>query len=312
MHASWGPQANNCSSVATFRERFRQVTSIVPTSRITGNPTQKLFDGQVLGKYDVEYFRCQDTGFIQTEEPYWLGEAYSSAMTRLDLGHVNRNIESASFVADLIGRCFPNFECGLDYGGGYGMFVRRMRDLGFGFLRSDPHCPNLFAEDFDRSDHPNCKFDIVTAFEVFEHIPNPREVVAELLEFAPTIIFSTELQPSTVIRSIEDWWYFIPETGQHISFYTRKSLEALAHAFNANFYTDGLSLHVFSRVELKDHPFPERPKSGYLERGLRKVQRMIDRQFSRPAHKARTSLLKADFERAKERLQQSMNDSSSE
>ena len=112
---------------------MRNVNSEVPPSRVTGQPTQKLFIGKVLGKHDVEYFRCVETGFIQTEEPFWLDEAYSNAMTKLDLGHINRNIEASAFVADLIERCFPKFKFGLDYGGGYGMFVRRMRDLGFDF-----------------------------------------------------------------------------------------------------------------------------------------------------------------------------------
>jgi len=31
---------------------------------------------KILNKYDVKYFYCDYCGFIQTEEPYWLEEAY--------------------------------------------------------------------------------------------------------------------------------------------------------------------------------------------------------------------------------------------
>ena len=41
---------------------------------------------QVLRKYRVQYFRCQHCGFIQTEEPYWLEEAYTTAIAMQDVG----------------------------------------------------------------------------------------------------------------------------------------------------------------------------------------------------------------------------------
>jgi hypothetical protein len=273
-----------------------------PKSLITGGETRYIFKHQVLNRYLVRYFRCLQTGFIQTEEPFWLDEAYSSPIANIDLGYVNRNIESSRLVTDLIDRCLPNFSSGLDYGGGYGIFVRRMRDLGFQFFHQDPHCPNLFAMHFDRVDSPKQRFDVATAFEVFEHVPNPREVVQELLELAPTIVFSTELQPNTTIRSVNDWWYFIPETGQHISFYTRESLEFLAKQFGAKYYTDGVSLHVISREILADEPFPPQRRATLFQRGLRKLHRIVKRVVDSPMPAQRASLLKDDFERVRRLL----------
>jgi hypothetical protein len=45
----------------------------------------------------------------------------------------------------------------------------------------------------------------------------------------------------------EDWWYYGLEHGQHIAFYTGKSLEVLAKQFGYEFAIDGAHLHVFSR-----------------------------------------------------------------
>jgi hypothetical protein len=68
-------------------------------SKITGGDTTLLFTTRVLNKYDVKYYRCMDTGFIQTEEPYWLADAYSSAITKLDVGMVFRNQHLAGSTA---------------------------------------------------------------------------------------------------------------------------------------------------------------------------------------------------------------------
>ena len=39
------------------------------------------FRGLVLRKHDIAYHRRDECDFIQTEEPYWLDEAYSSAIS---------------------------------------------------------------------------------------------------------------------------------------------------------------------------------------------------------------------------------------
>lgn len=52
--------------------------------KICGNKTSYIFQAKVLGKYDVKYFHCSTCGYIQTEEPYWLDEAYSESISALD------------------------------------------------------------------------------------------------------------------------------------------------------------------------------------------------------------------------------------
>ena len=42
------------------------------TSKITGGPVEKIFEATVLGKHLVSYYICKQTGFIQTQDPYWL------------------------------------------------------------------------------------------------------------------------------------------------------------------------------------------------------------------------------------------------
>ena len=78
----------------------------------------------------------------------------------------------------------------IDYGGGYGLFVRMMRDRGFDFYRQDIYCENLFAKHFDLSDLPGTsKFDMLTAFEVFEHLQDPISEIGKMLSYFDTILF---------------------------------------------------------------------------------------------------------------------------
>lgn len=62
------------------------------TSNITGGETKFLFKEKILNKHVISYYQCQETGYIQTEKPYWLQEAYHSAITKLDIGLIKRNI----------------------------------------------------------------------------------------------------------------------------------------------------------------------------------------------------------------------------
>lgn len=214
-----------------------------------------MFSAKILGKYDAQYYRCNNCGFIQTEAPYWLEEAYSSAITSLDIGLISRNLTLTPVTSALINQHFNPAALFLDYGGGYGMFTRLMRDNGFSFYRQDIYCENLFAKHFDLSDLPkDAKFELLTAFEVLEHLPNPCQSLGSMLEFSDSVFFSTELVP-TGVKTKDDWWYFMPETGQHISLYTSKSLNFLAKKHKLNYYSNNSNLHLFTPRKLSASVF---------------------------------------------------------
>jgi hypothetical protein len=97
----------------------------------------------MLGKYEAKYYQCSDCQFIQTEEPFWLEEAYKDAITKLDIGLVYRNENITPIISTIIQLLFSKSKRFIDYGGGYGLFVRMMRDRGFDFYRQDIYCENL-------------------------------------------------------------------------------------------------------------------------------------------------------------------------
>jgi hypothetical protein len=236
----------------------------------------------MLGKYAAEYFRCSVCGFMQTEEPYWLNEAYSSAINEIDLGTVNRAIIGSRAVEGLILSSFDERAKFVDYGAGYGVFVRLMRDRGFDFYWRDRYCENLFAKNFIAKD--GMRFELLTAFEVFEHLSDPISEIEKMLALCENVLFSTLLVPDGAQTG--KWWYFGPDHGQHISFYTIESLRVLAERFGLRLCSDGRELHLLSRKRVNDRVF------RFLARNNRWCRLAI--HILRRRHSIR-SLLLADF-----------------
>ena len=75
----------------------------------------------------------------------------------------------------------------------------------------------------------NLSDDVLTAFEVLEHLADPRSTKAEWAKAAPATIVTTCLLPDPAPKPGE-WWYYSLLTGQHVIFYTPKALGILADA----------------------------------------------------------------------------------
>ena len=217
--------------------------------KICQSATTTLFRARVLGKHDVGFHRCTACGFMQTDTPYWLDEAYASAINEVDLGPVNRAVHGVAAVEGVILTAFDREGRFVDFGGGYGLLVRMMRDRGFDFRWHDPHCQNLFARHFVA--RPGERHEMVTAFEVFEHLADPLAGVEEMLGFADAILFSTLIAPKRD-EAVRDWWYLGLDHGQHIAFYTIKALEVVARRHGLHLSSDGAEVHMLSRRRYYD------------------------------------------------------------
>jgi methyltransferase family protein len=234
---------------------FGAASSVI-SETMEGSMSCKICNGQavdfaratILKKYEIGYTRCSKCGFIQTEKPYWLPEVYAEAINLSDVGLITRNIQLSRMTKALICALFDHNGTFLDYGGGYGMFVRMMRDLGLDYYRYDRYCNNLFAKGFDVSEEEERRFTLVTAFELFEHIEDPVPMFERLLQYSANIFFTTELVPKSAPRP-DQWWYYCLDHGQHISFYTLDSLQLLAERFSLNLYSNG-SYHLMTKRKL--------------------------------------------------------------
>jgi hypothetical protein len=210
------------------------------------------FEALVLRRHRVHYFHCPSCGLVHTEEPYWLDEAYASSITLADTGLLARNLHFAKSTTALLSWYFPRDARCLDYAGGYGVFTRLMRDIGFDFFWSDRHTTNLLARGFERA--PETPVDVITAFEVMEHLPHPQEDLRDMISISRNVIFSTLLIPSPPPPP-DAWWYYVLDYGQHVSLYSRKSLEVLAARFGLRLLTNGKDFHMMTDRNISNRMF---------------------------------------------------------
>lgn len=211
---------------------------------------QFAFAEKILNKYDVKYFYCKNCNFVQTEKPYWLEEAYNNPIADSDTGLVQRNIALSSRLAVVIALNLDLKGPYLDLAGGYGMLTRLMRDYGFNYFWRDPYCQNVFALGFEGGKGDQ-EYAAITAFEVLEHVEDPVDFIQNALleNKSRTLIFSTEFFSGDDAPS-SDWWYYSFPTGQHISFYSSKTLQEIAQKLTLYFYSFN-GLHILSKDPLK-------------------------------------------------------------
>ena len=175
--------------------------------RICKSSTEKLFSTIILQKFSVEYFQCPHCGYVQTEFPFWLKEAYSRPINDVDTGLMMRSYWHRKVASTLIYILFNQRGKFLDYGAGYGVFVRLMRDIGFNFYWQDEHSENLFAKGLEFRKSEKYPVELLTCFEAFEHFVEPAIELANLLNISENILLSTELIPNP-IPSPTEWWYY--------------------------------------------------------------------------------------------------------
>lgn len=219
--------------------------------KICGGATSNAFSALILRKFTAPFYACDKCGFLQTPEPDWLKDAYSDAVVVADTGLVRRNYDVSKKTSVLICCFFSRKGRFRDVAGGYGLFVRLMRDVGFDFFWSDKYCQNLLARGFEAQ--TGYRYSLVTAFEVLEHVPDPLGFIRDALQSSGSnsILFTTELFSGSPPKPGE-WWYYAFEAGQHISFYQRRTLQEIANRLGKRLYSRG-SLHLLTDVKI--HPW---------------------------------------------------------
>ena len=215
--------------------------------KICNQNNKPIFSAKILGKYDIKYYHCSNCGFLQTEEPYWLEEAYKESINISDTGILSRNLYLSKITSVLIFFFFNKNNKFLDFGGGYGIFVRLMRDIGLDFYWQDKFSQNLLARGFEYE--KNKKYELITSFETFEHFVSPINEIETMIRYSDSILFSTDILP-TLIPEPTGWWYYGLEHGQHISFYNLKTLQFIAQKYNLNLYTNRATLHLLTKKKI--------------------------------------------------------------
>jgi hypothetical protein len=197
--------------------------------RLCNSKAVPLFEKLILGRHRVQYFRCESCGSQQTAKPTWLNEAYSIPGLHIDVGAPTRTLKNWFAAATLLDELdIPLSAKGIDFGAGPGLFTRLMRSVGRNFYANDKFMTPMFSNYFVVDNIPKENPDVITAFEVFEHLPDPHKTLDNLFGAnAPLILFTTWF----VDDQPEDWIYYLPECGQHVFFYSQKGLSECAQKY---------------------------------------------------------------------------------
>jgi SAM-dependent methyltransferase len=130
----------------------------------------------------------------------------------------------------------------LDYGSGAGALVEILARSGWNSTSYDP-----FVDRDIRVDQLG-RFDLITAYEVFEHVPDVQQLMLNLRSLlAPNglVLFSTMLSNGNIqLGKKLTWWYASPRNG-HISLFSKNSLEHLAKQAGFEFSSFSPGFHAF-------------------------------------------------------------------
>jgi hypothetical protein len=231
---------------------------------ICNSPSQRAFTAKILSKYDVSYFSCPECGFLQTEKPHWLDEAYRHTLNSEDTSVLQRNWYYADVVSSVIFSLFDRHGKFLDFGGGYGVLTRLLRDKGFDCYWRDPNAENIFASGFEYG-AGIAQVELLTCIECFEHFVDPRKEIETILGISSNIFFATQLLPSPVPKP-EEWDYYGLTHGQHISFYSLKTLHYLAQSFGLQVHSNGTYMHLFTQKNIGNWKFRRAIHPGVPQR----------------------------------------------
>ncbi len=175
----------------------------------------------------VHYCSCNSCGHIWTgcldgwTESDFQRNIYNDDYVLADPPFTHdRPARNAAMIDDMVG-AFRHDLSILDWGGGNGLMARMLGRRGYrNVISYDPFYG-------DSPPTPGLPFDLVTCFEVIEHVPDQRALFADLASHvAPdgALLLSTLVQPADIGKLRLGWWYARPRNG-HIRLHSGKSLE---------------------------------------------------------------------------------------
>lgn len=196
----------------------------------------------------IYYHRCPQCGFTFAPEfrswsdEDFLRHIYNDRYVDIDPDYAStRPLNNAKFLNELLGAEKHQIRH-LDYGGGNGMLSTALGKDGWNSMSYDPFPRN------ERGLEELGKFNLITAFEVFEHVPDVDELIRNLrglMDEQCIIIFSTLVSDGHISpRSRLTWWYASPRNG-HISLFSKQSLFTVAERNQLTYGSFSQVLHCF-------------------------------------------------------------------
>jgi hypothetical protein len=211
------------------------------------------FSSAAILTYVAEYFECVNCGSVQVDNPFWIELAHSKAISCLDTGLVSRCLSASRLIGTFLFLENQSGQKGIDWGGGTGLLTRLLRDQGYETQSFDSYADGTISEGFNATRAEVLQpATFLCAIECFEHLENPLREFTSATLGKEYFIFTTELIDSPPPNPANcEWWYYMPEAGQHITFATELGLKIFTQKLGFSNYFRFGSLHVMSRKEIR-------------------------------------------------------------
>ena len=225
---------------------------ILDSCRFCEGKSEFLCTSEIL-TFSATYTCCANCKSVQVDSPHWISDVHKKAISSFDVGLVSRGVSASKLISVFFFLQRELTITGIDWGGGTGLLTRLLRDLGLNFKSHDKYASNIMAEGFSTDDDlANEDYDAVLAIECVEHLENPFSELVDSVSGTSYFIFTTEILPNPLPDpSKKEWWYYMPDSGQHITFASKRGLDILAKRLGFQYNTTFGSIHVFSNKKVK-------------------------------------------------------------
>lgn len=213
--------------------------------------------GQLVFQCDKTYYKDSINKFNDPDVAY----QWSKSSNR----YIKRSQKTLKRLRRLLGKDFKNIRL-LDVGCASGAFIKIANKLGVHAEGVEPMAfparaatasglkvTEGYLEDLNL---PEESFDVVTLFEVIEHLKNPVSLLKEcrrILRPGGLMIVKTGNTDSWTVRYMKERWdYFCPAIG-HISFFNPRSMKVLAE--RTGFTIGKICFHSVSLFRKEDVSF---------------------------------------------------------
>jgi len=196
----------------------------------------------------VDYVMCHGCGFsFAPEFARWTPDDFAERIYNAKYALIDPDYQdkrpraNAAVLLSMFGDSVRGIRH-LDYGGGNGVMSAVLREAGWKSVSYDPFgAGHVTISELG-------SFQLVTAFEVFEHVADVRRLMEDLRGLLATdgmILFSTMLSDGHIAFNERlAWWYATPRNG-HISLFSRESLGRLGQQYGWNFGSLSEGTHIF-------------------------------------------------------------------
>ncbi|MEX1136303.1 MAG: class I SAM-dependent methyltransferase [Balneolales bacterium] len=189
-------------------------------------------EGEIKGYPFRCCLRCQFV-FCPKVTPEYLGQLYTQGFHGPEDGAPKNGWSgNPSFLGPAFDIVQKEDLVILDFGTGQDIVPDQLREEGYKVVAVDiapplrPHPDRLTGDLIQLKLRPN-QFDLIFSFQVFEHLPQPRPLLDELVRLAKPgglVLIHTDMEtPERDGQGFRNWWYAAPP--DHCCFYRHKTFQ---------------------------------------------------------------------------------------